>query len=75
MEYDDLVTSGKKLLGLNKIKSQLNFSMSDEAKEYIAATAEFGENGRATIMVGADKSIKYYICSTVVVDILILTTD
>ena len=61
MEYDDLVTSGKKLLGLNKIKSQLNFSMSDEAKEYIAATAEFGENGRATIMVGADKSIKKFV--------------
>jgi hypothetical protein len=60
-DYDELVTSGKKLLSLNKIKSQLNFSMSDEAKEYIAATAEFGENGKATIMVGAGKSIKKFV--------------
>ena len=61
IEYDELVTSGKKLLSLNKIKSQLNFSMSDDAKEYIAATAEFDKNGKATIMVGADKSISKFV--------------
>ena len=61
VNFDELVTSGKKLLALNKIKSQINFSLTPEAQEYIAATAEFGKDGKATIMVGADKSIKKFV--------------
>jgi hypothetical protein len=61
VEYDELITSGKKLFALNKVKSQLNFTMSPDAQAYIAATAEFGQDGKATIMVGADKSIKKFV--------------
>lgn len=53
--YDDLVQSGKNAFKLNKIKSQVDFDMSDEEKEFLANQAQLDKDGKAFIMVKGDK--------------------
>lgn len=57
--YDDLVTAGKNVAKLNKIKGQVQFSMSDEEKDFIANKATLNEKGEGTIMInGSPKLLK-----------------
>jgi hypothetical protein len=57
--YDDLVTAGKNVAKLNKIKGQVQFSMSDEEKEFISNKATLNEKGEGSIMInGSPKLLK-----------------
>ena len=51
LEYDDLITAGKKLYTMNKVKQQIGLGIDDETKEFIANTAELDKNGKAIITV------------------------
>lgn len=55
ISYDELAESGKRAFKLKKIKTQVQFNMNDEAKEFLANNAELDKNGKAFIQVGADK--------------------
>ena len=50
-DYDKLVTAGKNLVKLNKLKSQIGVGVDPELQEYMANTAQLGKNGTATIEV------------------------
>lgn len=57
--YDDLVTAGKNVAKLNKIKGQVQFSMSDEEKDFLANKATLNEKGEGSIMInGSPKLLK-----------------
>lgn len=53
--YDDLVQAGKNAFKLGKIKTQVQFDMSDEEKEFLANQAQLDKDGKAFIMVKGDK--------------------
>jgi hypothetical protein len=55
MEYDSLVTAGMNAAKFTKIKSQVSFTMNDEAREFLANTAEFDKNGKAYITIDGEK--------------------
>jgi phosphoribosylcarboxyaminoimidazole (NCAIR) mutase len=55
LEYDKLVTAGQNAAKFTKIKSQVSFSMNDEAREFLANTAQLDEQGRAYITVDGEK--------------------
>lgn len=57
LEYDKLVTAGQNAAKFSKIKSQVSFSMNDEAKEFLANTAQLDEQGRAYIEVKGEKKL------------------
>lgn len=49
--YDELATAAKNAYKLTKIKSQVNFAMTDEEKEFISNQAELNKDGKATITI------------------------
>jgi hypothetical protein len=55
LEYDKLVTAGQNFAKFSKIKTQISFSMNDEAKKFLENTAELDENGKAYITVKGEK--------------------
>jgi len=55
LEYDKLVTAGQNAAKFSKIKSQVSFTMNDEAKEFLANTAQLDEQGKAYIEVKGEK--------------------
>jgi hypothetical protein len=55
LEYDKLVTAGQNAAKFARIKTQVSFSMNDEAKEFLANTAQLDEQGRAYIEVKGEK--------------------
>jgi hypothetical protein len=57
LEYDKLVTAGQNAAKFSKIKSQVSFSMNDDAKEFLANTAQLDEQGRAYIEIGTEKKL------------------
>jgi hypothetical protein len=57
LEYDKLVTAGQNAAKFSKIKSQVSFTMNDDAKEFLANTAQLDEQGRAYIEIGTEKKL------------------
>ena len=55
ISYDELTEAGKRAFKLKKIQTQVQFTMNDDAKEFLANNAELDKNGKAYIQVGADK--------------------
>ncbi len=53
--YDELAQAGKNAFKLSKIKTQVQFNMSDEEKEFLANTAQLDKDGKAYIEVDGDK--------------------
>jgi len=54
VSYEELAEAGKNAAKFTAIKKQLNFNIQDkELAEFIASTAEIGENGEAKIMLDA----------------------
>lgn len=53
--YDELAQAGKNAYKLTKIKTQVQFNMSDEEKEFLANTAQLDKDGKAYIEVDGDK--------------------
>jgi len=51
VSYEELATAGKNAAKFSKIKSQVGFSMSKDAKEFLTNTAKLDENGKAYIEV------------------------
>jgi hypothetical protein len=50
LEYEKLVTAGQNAAKFTKIKSQVSFAMTDEAKEFLASTAQLDKEGKAYII-------------------------
>ena len=50
LEYEKLVTAGQNAAKFTKIKSQVSFAMNDEAKEFLASTAQLDKEGKAYII-------------------------
>lgn len=48
-DYDKLVESGRQVFKNEKVKKQLSFNVGPEMEEFIAATSQFDEKGKATI--------------------------
>ena len=60
--FDDLVTAGKNVAKLDKIKAQLRFDLgkgkdAEALKEYITNKSTFNDKGEATIMIGTDEKV------------------
>lgn len=55
--YDDLVTAGKNVAKLNKIKGQVQFSMTDEEKDFIANKATLNAKGEGSIMINGNPKL------------------
>jgi hypothetical protein len=55
LEYDKLATAGMNAAKFAKIKTQVSFTMNDEAKEFLANQAQFDKNGKAYIEINGEK--------------------
>jgi hypothetical protein len=56
-DYDKLITSGKELFKMNKVKSQIAFGVPDDMKEFIANTAQLDKNGKASIEINGSSKL------------------
>jgi hypothetical protein len=56
VDYEKLVTMGKKAAQLRDIKKQISFEMNDDTEEFIANTS-FIENGKAYINIKGEKTL------------------
>lgn len=62
LSYEDLATAGKNAAKFSKIKGQVGFAMSDDAKEFLTNTAKLDKDGRASIEVMVNgKSTKKFL--------------
>jgi hypothetical protein len=50
--YEEIVEMGKAQFKIDKARTQIKWDMTDEEKEFMAATASFNEKGEGSIMIG-----------------------
>jgi hypothetical protein len=55
LSYDELATAGKNAAKFAKLKTQIPFQLTKDAKEFIENTAQFDENGKAYIKIDGEK--------------------